>query len=562
MKDVRFAKFLLLVNGAVPATLLAWDAFHHRLGANPSKFVILTTGMLTLIFLSLTLLVTPIRKITGWNWLIFSRRTFGLYAFFYACAHFLTFFAFERGFSLSDTAAEMIKRPYLVIGSIGLISMIPLAATSTNAMIRRLGARRWQLLHRLAYLAAIAGVVHFYMQAKADKRQPTAFAAGVGILLAYRMAGYAAGRRMTTSSKAAPSGTGVDASSRPGRWSGPMRVARITRETHNVKTFRLEPMGGGKLPFEHQPGQFLSLSLQIEGKRVNRTYTIASPPTRTSYCELTIKREEMGVASRHLHDTLREGDTLSVSAPGGRFTFSGAEGESVVLIAGGVGITPLMSILRALTDRAWGGDIYFILCMRNENEIIFADELNALQKQTPNLHVCIALSRPENPEWGGKRGRITPQLLTETVPGISGRPCFICGPDEMMASATQMLRELGVPESQIRKEAFASSSKAHAGPEAGTSHTGAAAEPSSVTFSVSGKTVPLPPRQTILDAGEDAGLELDFECRAGICGTCKARLISGSVTMDVEDALSPRDKSDNIILMCQAKAAQPVTVQA
>src|SRR3984885_7291469 len=116
--DIRFAKLLVLVNAAVPAALLGWDAAHHDLGANPVNFAILTTGILALIFLILTLLVTPLRKITGWNWLIFPRRPLGLYAFFYACAHFSIFFALDRSFSVSSTLTEMVRRKYLIIGSL------------------------------------------------------------------------------------------------------------------------------------------------------------------------------------------------------------------------------------------------------------------------------------------------------------------------------------------------------------------------------------------------------------------------------------------------------------
>src|ERR1700722_10948814 len=157
--DIRFAKFLVLVNAGVPGVLLAWDAFHHTLGANPVNFAILTTGMLALVFLMLTLLVTPLRKVTGWNWLIFSRRTLGLYAFFYACLHFLIFFALDRSFSVSGTFAEMLKRKYLFVGSAAVLVMVPLAVTSTNGMIKRLGAKRWHALHRLTYVAAICGVI-------------------------------------------------------------------------------------------------------------------------------------------------------------------------------------------------------------------------------------------------------------------------------------------------------------------------------------------------------------------------------------------------------------------
>jgi DMSO/TMAO reductase YedYZ heme-binding membrane subunit len=188
--DIRFAKLLVLVNSAVPAALLGWDAWHHQLGANPVNFAILTTGLMALIFLLLTLAVTPLRKITGLNWLISFRRMLGLYAFFYACAHFLIFFSLDRGFSVSGTLHEIIKRNYLWLGITGLLVMVPLAVTSTNAMIKRLGGKRWRTLHRLAYVAAVAGVIHYYMQVKADVRQPLVFAAVLAILLGYRLLVY------------------------------------------------------------------------------------------------------------------------------------------------------------------------------------------------------------------------------------------------------------------------------------------------------------------------------------------------------------------------------------
>ena len=188
--DIRFAKLFILVNGLVPLALLVWDQGHKQLGANPQNFLILTTGMMTLIFLMLTMAVTPLRKITGWNWLIQFRRMLGLYAFFYGCLHFLCFFSLDRGFSVSSTLTEMLKRKYLIVGSTALIVMIPLAITSTNAMIKRMGGKRWRALHRLAYVAAIAGVIHYYMQVKADVRQPLAFAAVLAILLGYRLVVY------------------------------------------------------------------------------------------------------------------------------------------------------------------------------------------------------------------------------------------------------------------------------------------------------------------------------------------------------------------------------------
>lgn len=202
MKDTRFARFVVIVNGAVPLALLCWDAYRHRLGANPVNFAIRTTGMMTLIFLPLSLLVTPLKKVTGWNWLFPFRRTLGLFAFFYASCHFTLFFGLDQSFDVSRTLGEMVKRPYLIVGSIGLLCLIPLALTSTKNSIKRLGSKRWQALHRLAYVAAVAGVVHYYMLVKADVRQPVAFAVVVAFLLGFRLVD-AVRRRASRESKIA-----------------------------------------------------------------------------------------------------------------------------------------------------------------------------------------------------------------------------------------------------------------------------------------------------------------------------------------------------------------------
>jgi glycine betaine catabolism B len=568
MKDTRFAKLVVFVNGAVPMALLLWDAWQHQLGANPVNSAIRTTGMLTLVFLCLTLLVTPVRKLTGWNWLLFSRRTFGLYAFFYGSCHFLLFYGLDRSFSLSSTFSEMLKRKYLFVGITGLLLMAPLAATSTNAMIKRLGGPRWRALHRLVYLAAIAGVLHYYMLVKADVRQPLAFAGVLALLLGYRLMAY--WRR--------PKAAAVTEAAKPKLWSGSLRIERIVAETPDVRTFRLASPDGGRLPFNHLPGQYLILTLPLAGKKVTRTYTIASSPTQPKYCELTIKREEQGLASRHLHDRLGEGDLLNVSAPAGRFTFHQSRAKSVVLIAGGVGITPLMAILRSLTDRNWQGDIYFLYCAKSPRDIIFRQELEDLQRRFPNLHLLVTLTRTEGLEWAGRTGRITGELLNQTIPDLSSQPVFICGPAAMMEQTIQLLREQGVPAEQIRSEAFlaakrsdsARPSPAEASPDASPATAGAASAelpikpsgPPIVTFARSGKTALLSPGQTLLELAEQTGLNLPYECRSGICGQCKTKLLAGCVTMEVQDALDDTDKANHLILLCQAKATAPVTLEA
>ncbi len=451
MKNIGFAKFVLLVNGLVPAALLLWDAYHGQAGANPVNYAELTTGILALIFLCLSLLVTPLRKITGLNWLFHFRRTLGLYAFFYALAHFLIFFVFDRVLNVRDTFSEMVKRPYLIVGSVGLLAMAPLAATSFNYMIKWMGPKRWQALHRLAYVAAIAGVVHFYMQVKSDIRLPVAYGSVVAILLGYRAVGFSARRlkkaslQSEGSSAASPSG---------GRWKGQLRVERIVQVTPNVKTFRLAPANGSGFPFAYLPGQYLTFSLEIGGKPVSRSYTIASTPSRPGYCEVTIKREEQGLVSRHMHDTVKEGDLLTIAAPGGKFTFTGAEANRIALLAAGVGITPLMSILRYLTDQKWNGRIDMVYSCKTTTDIIFREELECLLRRFANLHLTLTLSRAEGTGWTGATGRIDAKLLTSVIPDLTNVPFYMCGPTAMLTATGGLLRHLGVAEQNIRKESF------------------------------------------------------------------------------------------------------------
>jgi sulfoxide reductase heme-binding subunit YedZ len=187
MKDASFAKFVVLVNGSVPLGILCWDALRGQLGANPTLFAIRTTGMLTLVFLTLSLAVTPIRLVSGQNWLSNFRRMLGLYAFFYGVFHLSTYFVFDRSLNIASTISDTLARPFIFFGMAALLLMVPLAATSTNAAIKRLGAAKWKRLHQLAYVSGICAVTHYYLLVKADTRLPIAFGITLGLLLAYRV---------------------------------------------------------------------------------------------------------------------------------------------------------------------------------------------------------------------------------------------------------------------------------------------------------------------------------------------------------------------------------------
>jgi ferredoxin-NADP reductase len=324
----------------------------------------------------------------------------------------------------------------------------------------------------------------------------------------------------------------------------------------------------------------------IDGKKVNRSYTIASSPTRVGSCELTVKREPMGTSSRHLHDSVDAGTLIDVNAPAGRFTFTGTEADSVVMIAGGVGITPLMAKIRYLTDIGWTGDIYLVFSVKTERDVIFRDELDYLRTRFPNLHVTVTLTRAEGTSGEWERGRISPELLDRVVPQIATRRVHICGPTEMTDLTRQMLLDLGVPAEAIKLESFTSPARAAAqapaaadtngtlvnGAPAATAQTseparaavnGAATHTAAtLTFARSGKTLPISARKTVLEAAEDLGVSINYDCRAGICGQCKTKLLAGHVTMETQDALTHVDRANNLILSCQARCIDQVAVEA
>jgi sulfoxide reductase heme-binding subunit YedZ len=187
MKDTRFAKLVLFTNAVVPLVLLLTDVYRKRVGANPLEFVTRTTGILTLVFLLISLAVTPLRRITGLNWLTRFRRMLGLFAFFYGSLHLMTYVAFDRFFHLTTIPGDVAKRPFIAIGMTAFFLMVPLAITSTDKMVKRLGGQRWVRLHRLVYLSGAFGVLHYYLLVKSDVRPPLTFAFVLVLLLGFRL---------------------------------------------------------------------------------------------------------------------------------------------------------------------------------------------------------------------------------------------------------------------------------------------------------------------------------------------------------------------------------------
>ena len=184
---VQWVKAIVFVAALLPLARLVAGFFLERLGANPIELITRSTGTWTLVFLLITLGVTPLRRISGWNWLLRLRRMLGLFAFFYACLHFTTYIWLDQFFDWTAIGKDLLKRRFIWIGFSAFVLLIPLAVTSNNAAIRWMGSRAWQRLHKLIYAIAICGVIHYWWLVKKDVTQPQIYAAVLAALLGYRI---------------------------------------------------------------------------------------------------------------------------------------------------------------------------------------------------------------------------------------------------------------------------------------------------------------------------------------------------------------------------------------
>lgn len=241
----------------------------------------------------------------------------------------------------------------------------------------------------------------------------------------------------------------------------------------------------------------------------------------------------------------------------GIFVFSGKKANRVVLIGGGVGITPLMSVVRYLAATSWPGKMHLILGFRSPRDFIFREELAELQARNANLGVTVTMSGPHDEPWSGRVGRIDASLLASTVPNLTAHRVHVCGPPLMMDAVKAALVSLGVPHDQIKTEAFGTIKRDPTAKDAGSKEIAGRA-----FFLASGVTATVPVDATILDAADTAGVSIDNACRSGTCASCRVKRVSGQVTMAVEDALTDQDRAEGYILACQAKIQGDIEVDA
>ena len=290
------------------------------------------------------------------------------------------------------------------------------------------------------------------------------------------------------------------------RGHGPNEVA------HDVKTFRFRPPDGGQIPFDYLP----ALHIAPQGIPTKRSYTIASTPTWRDRIEITVKREDHGLVSRWLHDELKIGSEVEIEAPNGTFFFTGKEADSIVLIGGGVGITPMMSVARYLTETTWPGKVHLILGFRGPRDFTFRTEVAALAARNSNLSVTVTMRTPGEEPWTGATGHINTDLLAFAVPDIASQRAHICGPPSMMEAVKAALVGLCVPETQLKTEAFGTVKRDPTAKGAASIEVAG-----KVVFRTSDTTAPVPVGATILDAADEAGVFIDNACRSGTCGSCR-----------------------------------------
>lgn len=333
-----------------------------------------------------------------------------------------------------------------------------------------------------------------------------------------------------------------------------LTCTRIVRRTDQIATFEFASADRRALP--HEPGQYVTISVDIDGERVSRCYTVSSPSTRPYSVQLTIKREPEGVMSRWLHDNLRVGDLAEVSGPAGEFSTAFHPAQHMLLLAGGVGITPMISILESIHDLAEQVDVVLMHNSRAPEFVAFAEELARITRENERVRVFQAVSHDPDGSWLGPVGRLDLGMLRTHVPDLIEREVFICGPDAYMATAEALLLELGVPIERIHQESFvlAGAEEPVVDPSAEGTHT--------VTFAKSGKTTTIPDGLTVLDAAKECGIRILTSCQNGICGTCKTDKLSGDVDVAHNGGIRQREIDNGKILACCTRPRGPVVIDA
>jgi ferredoxin-NADP reductase len=337
-----------------------------------------------------------------------------------------------------------------------------------------------------------------------------------------------------------------------------LQCCAVRQETHDVKTFIFRCADFSALSFE--PGQFITISPIIAGQTVARCYTVSSSPTRPFAFSITVKRVPGGAVSNWLHDNLNPGDTLRASGPTGSFTPVGHPAKKLLYLSAGSGVTPLMSMTRAVYDMAANLDIVFIHSARTPVDIIFHEELLGMQASMPGLRVIsICEGRGDTTEWQQPIGRLDLPLLHQQVPDFKEREVFTCGPQGYMEAVKSLLKEGEFDFEHYHQESFDISVLSEE-PLIEKTPSLDQQDVFTVTLARSGKTFSMSGSQTVLAAAKKAGAIVPSSCSQGVCGTCKTALLKGTVEMNHNGGIRQREIDKGLRLLCCSKPTSDLVV--
>ncbi|WP_095152648.1 hybrid-cluster NAD(P)-dependent oxidoreductase [Pseudomonas sp. Irchel s3b5] len=330
----------------------------------------------------------------------------------------------------------------------------------------------------------------------------------------------------------------------------------VHSETHDVKTFTFVSLDG-KL-FRFRAGQYFAFDLPINREFTSRCYSISSSPLRPNAISVTVKRVPGGVVSNWMHENLSPNTVVKGFGPLGNFTKSADHNEKYLFLSAGSGITPLMSMVRELADLSATADVTFVHAARSPQDFIFRDELATLATKLKSLRLILIPEEISNERsWPGFVGRISKELLSLTVPDISQRLVMCCGPGPFMSAAREISTQMGVSESRYIEESFQD-----AVPLPGI-------EPAQEVMTETGfkvefikqtRTIDVASDQTVLAAAKKSGIKIPSSCSNGLCGTCKSKLITGSVSMNHNGGIRQREIDGGMFLPCCSKPLTDLVV--
>ncbi|KAA3502996.1 MULTISPECIES: hybrid-cluster NAD(P)-dependent oxidoreductase [Rhizobium/Agrobacterium group] len=345
-------------------------------------------------------------------------------------------------------------------------------------------------------------------------------------------------------------------------WSDKLQLLEcisVTPETQDVMTFlfRSEDQNW----FRYLPGQFVTLELPVGKEPLYRTYTLSSSPSRPYALSVTVKAQANSIGTRWMFDNLKPGMKIRALGPLGDFSYVRHPGDKYLFISAGSGVTPMMSMVRDMSDRAPQSDIAFINCSRSPSDIVFRHELEYLARFMPKLSLGFIVENCGRTDlWSGLKGMVDKAKIALLSPDFMDRTVFCCGPEPFMAAVRSMLDASGFDMSRYHQESFSPAAPVKVGESVLTDVDGEAL--SMVGFTLSGKEMACQPGQTVLMTARAAGVRIGAACESGICGTCRVLKLSGEVEMNHNGGILDDEIEEGYILACCSRPLTDVKVEA